>query len=263
MIYVLLADGFEEIEAFAPIDILRRAGRKVQTVGITGMTVCGAHGIAVQADIAPAEATEPIDLLVLPGGMPGAANLDASPEVDRLLQAAMAQGAHIGAICAAPFILGKRNLLVGRAATCYPGFEEHLHGAHKLQQRVVTSDTFTTAVGMGAAFEFGLSLLVALGEEEKAKKIANDAFLPDPMPAQAPVITKELQIAVMRAGYRNGRLTSGILQRELSIYDSEAVHLLGSLDAMGFICSNIKERCYDMVMDEDAFEAWAATEDKE
>ena len=178
MIYVLLADGFEEIEALAPIDILRRAGREVQTVGITGKTVCGAHGINVQADILPNEANEPIDLLILPGGMPGAANLDQSPEADRLLGRAVNEGAHIGAICAAPFILGKRNLLVSKSATCYPGFEDQLLGARVCgDKRVVTDGSFTTAVGMGAACEFGLALLTVLGEGEKAGEIAKGAFL--------------------------------------------------------------------------------------
>ena len=178
MIYVLLADGFEEIEALAPVDLLRRAGRTVQTVGITGSTVCGAHGIAVQADILPAEATAPIELLVLPGGMPGASNLDASPATEKLLQEALRQGAHIGAICAAPFILGKRHLLTGKRATCYPGFEDQLIGAHYCKDaRVITDGSITTAVGMGAACEFGLSLLEALDEKEKAAQIAQAAFI--------------------------------------------------------------------------------------
>lgn len=178
MIYVLLADGFEEVEAFAPVDILRRAGRTVKTVGISGSTVCSSHGIAVQADILPEEATESIELLILPGGMPGATNLDRSPAVDRLLEKAVEDGAHIGAICAAPFILGKRGLLKGRAATCYPGFDDQLLGANKqLHERVVTDGAFTTAVGMGAACDFGLALLAALGEGEQADQIAKAAFL--------------------------------------------------------------------------------------
>ncbi|MBQ8351747.1 MAG: DJ-1/PfpI family protein [Clostridia bacterium] len=181
MIYVLLADGFEEIEALAPVDILRRAGKTVKTVGITGAAVCGAHGISVQADILSEEANERIDLLILPGGMPGATNLDQSPAVDKLLNKAIEDGAHIGAICAAPFILGKRGLLQGKEAICYPGFEDELLGACVCSdKRVVTSGKFTTAVGMGAACEFGLALLAALGEQEKATEIAEAAFLSMP-----------------------------------------------------------------------------------
>jgi 4-methyl-5(b-hydroxyethyl)-thiazole monophosphate biosynthesis len=228
------------------------------------MTVCGAHGITVQADISPAEANEPIELLVLPGGMPGAANLDASPEVDRLLALAMEQGSHIGAICAAPFILGKRKLLVSRGATCYPGFEEHLLGAHKmLEKRVVTSDKFTTAVGMGAACEFGLALLVALGEGEQAGKIAESAFLPDPLPAPIPdethpTITPALQIEAMRIGYEYGRLSTSLLQRKLSISYRKATLLAESLVGLQFIHRQEKESFYKITVDEDTFEGWAS-----
>lgn len=179
MIYVLLADGFEEVEALAPIDILRRAGKTVQTVGITGRTVCGAHGVSIMADVAPAEATGKIELLLLPGGMPGAANLDRSHASEALLQKALADGAHIGAICAAPFILGKRGLLEGIEAVCYPGFEDELQGAILCpNRRVVTCGRFTTAVGMGAACEFAIALLQALGADQKAAEIAASAFLP-------------------------------------------------------------------------------------
>jgi 4-methyl-5(b-hydroxyethyl)-thiazole monophosphate biosynthesis len=179
MIYVLLADGFEEIEALAPVDILRRAGLAVQTVGITGRTVYGAHGIAVEADIAPEEASEPLDLLMLPGGMPGASNLDQAPAVDALLERAVREGTHIGAICAAPFILGKRGLLAGKQAVCYPGFEDQLLCAtYCPDKRVITDGRITTAVGMGAACEFGLALLAALGKEEQAQAIAKAAFIP-------------------------------------------------------------------------------------
>ena len=89
MIYALLANGFEEVEAFAPIDILRRAGLTVKTVGIGGSEICGSHGITVKADILPEEATEQIELLFLPGGMPGSRNLDESPDVDALLHRAV------------------------------------------------------------------------------------------------------------------------------------------------------------------------------
>ncbi len=179
MIYVLLADGFEEIEALAPVDILRRAGLPVKTVGITGKAVCGSHGIPVTADVTPDEATEKLDLLVLPGGMPGAANLDQSPAAEALLRRAIDEGAHIGAICAAPFILGKRGLLQGKRAVCYPGFEGELCGATLCGEgvHVVTDGKITTAIGMGAASEFGLALLQALGHEDKATKIADAAFL--------------------------------------------------------------------------------------
>lgn len=177
-VYMLLADGFEEIEAFLPLDILRRGGVDVKTVGITGKTVIGAHGISVRADIVPAAAGAPIRMLILPGGMPGTAHLDASAETERLIGETLAGGGRIAAICAAPSILGRRGLLRGRAAVCYPGFEGQLEGAVLATKRVVTSDCFTTAVGMGAAGEFGLELLRLLTDEETAAHVAKSAFLP-------------------------------------------------------------------------------------
>lgn len=178
MIYLLLADGFEEIEALTPVDILRRAGLTVRTVGITGKAVRGSHGIAVEADVLPAEATEPIECLILPGGMPGAKNLDESAEADALIARAVREGAHIGAICAAPFILGRRGLLAGHRATCFPGFEDELTGATVMQgARVVTDGDVTTAIGMGAAGEFATALLAALTDPDRAAAIAKSAWL--------------------------------------------------------------------------------------
>ena len=176
MIYVLLADGFEEIEALCPVDVLRRAGLAVKTVGITGKTVTGSHGIAVSADILPSEATEPIELLFLPGGMPGSSNLDASPEVDALLTRALTEGAQIAAICAAPFVLGVRGLLKGRRATCYPGFEDRLIGAAYTGAAVETDGVFTTGIGMGAALDFSLRLVEILKDKETAEKIRAGVF---------------------------------------------------------------------------------------
>ena len=175
--YMLLADGFEEVEALAALDVLRRGGVDVKTVGITGETVTGSHGIRVKADLAPSEAGGEISLLVLPGGMPGTTHLDESPETDRLISETLRTGGHIGAICAAPSILGKRGLLRGREAVCYPGFEGALIGASIPLRRVVTSDCFTTAVGMGAALEFGLALLRILAGEDAAKQVADSAFI--------------------------------------------------------------------------------------
>lgn len=176
--YMLLADGFEEVEALATLDILRRGGVDVKTVGITGGSVLGAHGIAVSADLAPADAKAPISLLILPGGMPGTTNLDASGETDRLIGETLSSGGRIGAICAAPSILGRRGLLRGREAVCYPGFEESLDGAVIATKRVVTSDCYTTAIGMGAACEFGLELLRLVTDAETAERVAKSAFIP-------------------------------------------------------------------------------------
>lgn len=166
MIYVLLANGFEEIEALAPVDVLRRAGHTVKTVAIGENPVVGSHGIPVVADISLADATETPRMLVLPGGMPGAKNLDECPAVDELIDRTIAGGGRIAAICAAPMILGKRGLLRGKNATCFPGFEEHLTGAGVfLDVPVVTDGRFTTANGMPSALAFANELASLLRED--------------------------------------------------------------------------------------------------
>ena len=179
MIYMLLADGFEEIEALCPLDMLRRAGCGVKTLSVTGCRrVLGSHGIPVEADLLEEEITEPVDGVILPGGMPGSLHLDASPTTDRMLADAMGQGGRIAAICAAPLVLGHRDLLVGRRAVCYPGFEGELKGATVAEgSRVVTDGNITTAVGMGAACELGLALVTLLVGREAAEKIENGAFI--------------------------------------------------------------------------------------
>lgn len=183
MILEFLADGFEEVEALSPVDILRRAGLAVRTVSISenGRNVCGTHGITVTADLTAEEAValakdEKIEMIILPGGMPGAANLDASPCVQSFIDRAADEEAYIAAICAAPMIPGKRGLLSGRRAVCYPGFEEYLDGAKLTGGRVEVDGKFITACGMGAAVEFGLALAAILKGEETAKSIAAAVF---------------------------------------------------------------------------------------
>ena len=172
MIYLFLANGFEEIEALCPLDLLRRAGLEVTTVGIGGDAIMGAHGITVLADIPEgmyADSTP--DMLILPGGMPGAKHLDESQVVDTALKAAARNGSFLAAICAAPMILGYRGLLEGQQAVCYPGFESHLKGATLAQARVVRDGRIITAAGMGVALEFGLALVEALKGKEAAEAL--------------------------------------------------------------------------------------------
>lgn len=180
MVYILLADGFEEIEALAPVDILRRGGVEVKTVGITGKTVCGSHGIKVEADILPDEVGTDIELLVFPGGLPGADNLHASPYTNKFIETAQKNNARIAAICAAPYILGVRGLLRGKHATCYPSekFVSQLEGAlYEGNMKVVTDGNITTGAGMGAAFDFGLELLSLIREKKDADAIAGAALI--------------------------------------------------------------------------------------
>ncbi len=179
MIYMFLANGFEEVEALCPLDILRRAGLEVTTVAVGGKdTVSGAHGINVQADMPDVmyRDTAP-DMIILPGGMPGSTNLDESKIVDTALRVASKKGAYLCAICAAPMVLGKRGYLEGKKAVCYPGFEEHLSGATVPENETVVRDgNIITAKGMGVAFEFGLELVRALKDDETAEKIKNSVF---------------------------------------------------------------------------------------
>ena len=169
MVYLFLANGFEEVEALCPLDLLRRAGIAVTTVGIGGDTLTGAHGISVRADIPDTmyRDSRP-EMIILPGGMPGASNLDASHTVEAALRAAYRNGAHLAAICAAPMVLGKRGYLEGKRATCFPGFEDFLSGAEVLSDGVVTDGNIITARGMGVAMEFGLALVAALKGEDTA-----------------------------------------------------------------------------------------------
>lgn len=156
MVIVLLAEGFEEVEALAPVDIMRREGIDVKTVGIAGIEVRGAHGITVRADMTADEVNEAeVSAVVFPGGMPGSLNLDASPYADEFIAAAIMNGGHIAAICAAPLVLGRRGLLRGKRATCFPGFEGELMGATVTGEPVVTDGNITTARDFRAAVEFG------------------------------------------------------------------------------------------------------------
>ncbi len=175
MVYLFLAEGFEEIEALTPVDVLRRAGIGVTTVGVTGKTVKGSHGIAVEADrtIGEVAGAADIEMIILPGGRPGASNLDSSAEVDSFIKAAVGQDAYLAAICAAPMILGKRGLLKGRDATCYPGFEKYLEGAKHYEASVVVDGNFVTSDGMGSALDFALQLISLLKDEETADGIAD------------------------------------------------------------------------------------------
>ena len=173
MIYMFLANGFEEVEALCPLDLLRRAGLPVTTVAVGGgEAVLGSHGITVQADIPDTlyRDSKP-DMIILPGGMPGSRHLDESRIVDTAIRAAAANNAYLAAICAAPMVLGKRGYLQGKRATCFPGFEEFLEGATLAESRVVTDGKVITAAGMGVALDFGLALVAALKGEEAANAL--------------------------------------------------------------------------------------------
>ncbi len=166
MVYVFLADGFEELEALTPVDVLRRAGIDTKTVGVTGKTVTGSHGISVNCDIEIGDAGfKNLDAVILPGGLPGADYLDKSSRVHEFLDFAEEKELVIAAICAAPAILGRRGMLCGKSAVCFTGFEKELEGANVLNKKAVRDGNIITACGAGAAFEFAFLILNALTGE--------------------------------------------------------------------------------------------------
>lgn len=174
MIYVFLANGFEECEAIAPIDCLRRAGKVVKTVGIGGKTITGAHQIPVIADLEEQEVVldKNLEMIVLPGGMPGTLNLGSNETVQNAIRFCTEQNIWIGAICAAPTILGKMGLLKGRKAVCYPGHEVDMTGAKISRDNVCVDGKIITAKGAGVTFDFSLQLVEVLYSKDVRKLLA-------------------------------------------------------------------------------------------
>ncbi len=172
MVYMVLADGFEEIEALEPLDILRRGGVEVKTTSIMNTKqVMGAHGIEVTADIMIADVDlNEMEMVILPGGA-GHELLDASNEVHALLNHAVAYNRYIAAICASPSILGKKQLLIGKKATCFPGFEKYCYDAQITDEKAVRDGLIITGKGAGAAGDFGFLLLSTLKDETTARKL--------------------------------------------------------------------------------------------
>ena len=186
MIYIFLADGFEECEAVAPIDILRRAGLDVSTVKImqgsktAGKIAAGSHDIYIETDICESEIElEKISMIVLPGGAVGVENLFNSPVIKEAVKHCVKNNLPIGAICAAPSILARWGYLKGKTATAYPSFKHFLtdNGAflcdNSVQMRVVTDGIFTTAEAAGVSIEFALELVTVLKGKAVSEKIAS------------------------------------------------------------------------------------------
>lgn len=181
-VYIFLAEGFEELEALAPLDILRRAGFEVETVSITKeMEVVGSHGLRVFCDttinlISP----EIAELLILPGGMPGSDNLAACEILSKILTKQNEAGKWIAAICAAPYVLGELGILQGKQATCYPGYESKLRGAEFVQKPVVVSQNVITGNGAGAAVRFAFTIVAKLKGQRfadfLAEKMMNERY---------------------------------------------------------------------------------------
>ena len=178
-ILVFLADGFEEIEAITPIDVLRRAGLNVQTVSVMDkQTVSGAHGIPVVADKMFADIhLEDAEMLLLPGGLPGATNLDAHQGLSNMIMAFASEEKPLSAICAAPLVFGNRGLLQGKKATCYPGFESYLTGAEYTAALVETDGNFITAKGPGAAMDFAFAIVEKYCGVEKVNELKSGMMI--------------------------------------------------------------------------------------
>lgn len=169
---VLLADGFEEVEAITPIDFLRRAGVEVVTAGIASKRVQGSHAITIEADTTIGELAGDLDAVILPGGTVGASNLAKAKAVSALVQRLHGEGRLVGAICAAPAkVLGPTGILAGRRATCYPGLEGELEGARFSEERVVRDGNLITSRGAGTAGEFAVELVRYLAGPEAADTV--------------------------------------------------------------------------------------------
>ncbi len=179
MIYLFLANGFEEIEALATLDVLRRAELEVKTVGVGSTTIMGAHHITVTADMEQSQVlTDNMEMVILPGGMPGTLNLENSPIVTTCIQYCFQNHLPVAAICAAPSILGHMGLLKGRKAVCFPGFEQELEGAEVADSFVCRDDLLITAKGAGAAVDFGLEIVKMMQGEEAAMRLRKSMQCP-------------------------------------------------------------------------------------
>lgn len=172
-ICIFLAQGFEESEALLPLDILRRGGMNVKTVSVTGdNVVTGSHNVPVVTDILFEDLDEQdVEMIVLPGGLPGATNLDEHAGLDKLIMSFASQGKPLAAICAAPMVYGKRGLLKGKKATCYPGFDKYLDGAEYTGNLVEVVDNFILGKGPAAAAPFGFAILEKFAGKEKAEEV--------------------------------------------------------------------------------------------
>jgi len=176
-ILIPLAEGFEEIEAVTNIDVLRRAGFNVVTAGIDSKNIEGDHGIKIEADLQIKEVkSEEITDIVLPGGMPGAANLRDSSELLKIIREVNDRGGLCAAICAAPIVLEAASVLEGKNATSYPGFDSQMESANYKTDRVVKDGNIITGRGPGVALEFALEVVEYLADKDAAKEL-KDAML--------------------------------------------------------------------------------------
>ena len=179
-VYAFLADGLEEVECLAVVDVLRRSGIETVLVSVSGkQEITGSHGIRLMADVLFEEADpDQADILFLPGGMPGTKNLQAHRGLLGAMEKAARQGRRIAAICAAPSIFGHRGYLKGRRATSYPSFESHLEGAQVTHAPAETDGNVITGRGMGCSIPFALAVVEYLSGKEEADRVADSIVFP-------------------------------------------------------------------------------------
>ena len=179
MVYMLLGTGVEETEAVAPLDLLRRAGVEIATVGVTGKTVYGSHGIGIEADITidQMDLTN-LEMIILPGGLGGVASARASQEALEALRFAWENGKYVAAICAGPTVLADLGITDGKNATCFPGCESQMGSAIMAENAAAVRDgRLITGTSAGCAIPFGLELIAALKGRDAADTIAKQIVI--------------------------------------------------------------------------------------
>ena len=178
MVYMFLGTGFEETEAIAPLDLLRRAGVEVKTVGLNGPVITGSHGIAVTADMQIHDLDiSDAEMVILPGGLGGVTSIRACEKAMSAVRTAWEQGKFCAAICAGPTVLADLGITQGMKATCYPGCEGGMGDAILVNAAAVQDGKLITGTSAGCAVPFGLALIEALKGSEEAQRIANQIVI--------------------------------------------------------------------------------------
>ena len=178
MVYMFLGTGFEETEAIAPLDLLRRAGIDVKTVGLNGPIITGSHGIPVVADMEIADLdVSDAEMIVLPGGLGGVASIRACAPAMKAIKEVWEAGKYTAAICAGPTVLADLGITDGKNATCYPGCEDGMGSAHMIAEAAVWDGKLVTGTSAGCAVPFGLKLIEALKGAEEAMRIADQIVI--------------------------------------------------------------------------------------
>ena len=178
MVYMLLGTGFEETEAIAPLDLLRRAGVEIQTVGLNGKVIYGSHGIGVEADIEIGQLDlTALEMIILPGGLGGVASIRACDAAMKAVRFAWENGKYTAAICAGPTVLADLGIVDDKNATCYPGCEENMGSAKMVEAAAVTDGKLITGTSAGCAIPFGLALIAALKGQEESDRIAKQIVI--------------------------------------------------------------------------------------